>query len=623
LARLLGASYSDLHVSEKVTISCALGLGALQFMGFGLAALHVLRPTAVWIGLGVAALLLLPDIFTISRTFLREARIWVHTPYPKVHVFLIIAVGLLLAFALPIAVLPPIENDGLSYHLNAPKRWLQAGGMTYLPTYVTMQPPIGVQMLLMLPLAVWSDTAAKLVIFGIGIITLGGIFSLGRRAFSVHVAIAASALYLVGLPPSNFLGAITVMTQLFTEIGVAMFAVSAALATLIWRDKRTTGWLIVAGLCAGFTATTKISALSVALVLAAFIALECLRDGESRNVAVRKGAVLLGIATVPLIPWFVRSLIETGNPLYPMAAGIFPSKDLDKATGASLASWYKYYNWGWGHPEWSYGMRASMRLGAILLALAGGALVAWRAKRAETRLLAMLVGFWAASTMWGFGLYGRYLLPTIPLAYLLALGFLSNLVRHKPWAFATAALIICISAGAYVKKRIGSFEQTVEYALGGKDRGEYLQENLNLMSHWNFINQEPPGDGRVLVAGLYPAFQTTGGASYYCNRYCLITDAFLQGAIRLDTFEHFIEDAKRFKVEYVVVPNIGPFKNTLAPPAAPIAHELEYARRLGDEAGKVVLTADKTSLYRLDADALAKIDVAERESEPIKSRGRR
>jgi hypothetical protein len=47
---------------------------------------------------------------------------------------------------------------------------------------------------------------------------------------------------------------------------------------------------------------------------------------------------------------------------------------------------------------------------------------------------------------------------------------------------------------------------------------------------------------------------------------------------------------------------------------------LEYARRLGDEAGKVVLTADKTSLYRLDAEALAKIDVAERESEPIKSR---
>jgi hypothetical protein len=105
-------------------------------------------------------------------------------------------------------------------------------------------------------------------------------------------------------------------TSSFAEPGLAFYSILAVWHAARYVRTRETASLAAAGLLSGAAAATKyLGLVSAALVLLP-LAVLALRVGRARALA---GA--LGLAVLVALPWYLRNLIETGNPVYPLVFG--------------------------------------------------------------------------------------------------------------------------------------------------------------------------------------------------------------------------------------------------------------------------------------------------------------
>ena len=116
---------------------------------------------------------------------------------------------------------------------------------------------MGVNMLYTLALAVWSDTAAKLIHFVFGVLALAAIVSLGRLLKSVAHGITAASLWFLGLSCVPTLDASRLFSWAYVDLALAAFTLCAVLAWLLWSRSDRHGYLIAAAICAGLAATAK------------------------------------------------------------------------------------------------------------------------------------------------------------------------------------------------------------------------------------------------------------------------------------------------------------------------------------------------------------------------------
>jgi len=94
-----------------------------------------------------------------------------------------------------------------------------------------------------------------------------------------------------------------------------------------WRNAGFTQ-LIVAGLFLGTACASKYSALPLTLLVVLHLVWLLITDKTSRG---RTFISFLGFAVfliIPMLPWYLRNIIETGNPVFPFLRGIFGGPDL-------------------------------------------------------------------------------------------------------------------------------------------------------------------------------------------------------------------------------------------------------------------------------------------------------
>ena len=144
---------------------------------------------------------------------------------------------------------------------------------------------MAVEMLYLLTMAVWGDTATRLVHYGFGLLAVLGIFALGRRLRNPAVGFCAAALWLMGPHKEK-----TVDYFAFANVDLALAAalVCAVLSWLHWQKSRSHRWLVCAALCAGFALTVKLTAafIGFGLVVVTIYELICDRNGHRRQLAV-------------------------------------------------------------------------------------------------------------------------------------------------------------------------------------------------------------------------------------------------------------------------------------------------------------------------------------------------
>jgi hypothetical protein len=582
---------------EKGILATTVGLGLLQYLPLALGLSRALTPRVLLLGLLVLIALFARDMLRVGIAVVRGVVHWVKAPSRSWMLAGAILLAVPLALAFIRAMVPPGDPDGIGYHLTAPKRWLQFGDMRYLPTFAHTNAPMGVEMLYLLTMALWSDTATKLIHFGFGILAALGTFALGRRLRSPEVGFCAAALWLVGPHKENTL---QYFPWAYVELGVTAQLVCAVIGWVHWYRSRSVSWLVCAGVCAGFALSYKLTGAFVGIGLALATALTLIQDRSPVRRTAGLSLLVAAISIVPALAWFVRTWSITGNPVYPMLSGVFPTRDWGAPAGQAFDLYFKYYNWGESLGRHLHlGQRALIRNVAAIVMIVGTAIWVLNWRERQMRPLVLLAGTLAVCGIMTTGLYLRFFIPLFALMYVLLVSRFA--AKHVSSRFTHGLFLAFLAYRSLwlAHEAIPSLRRELAVTTGCMSRERYLTGVVSgLYATWSYANAHLPPDATILAGALHRCQGYNMGASYYCDRFCYSTEAYLQNRIRLDTWSHFIGDLKRDRIGYLVAMNTINF-DQIGPDYAPAVNEFPFVQRLAHDYGVPIFSSGNFTLYRL------------------------
>ena len=576
-------------------ISVSVGLGALQYLPFALGCIHLLTPKWIAAGLILIAILVWREWLVIFRAaprvivaigqWFKRQPLWIK--------ILLVILFVALAECLTKTIMPPTDNDGITYHLTAPKRWLQAGALVYLRSYVHTNSPMGLEMIYLISLALWSDTVTKLFHFTFGLITIGATVLLARRLGNERAGWLAASISIIGY----FLG---LMEMAFIDMAVVGYFMLTLYAYLRWAEDpnqpESNAWLILAAIFAGFTTTSKLTGLFViiGLCLAVFWRLLVLK-GDAKTQKPLKTTLLAGsIALLIVAPWFLRALVLVGNPFYPFLYRFFGGRDMTAAASAIFQTDDRYWIWGNGHitADWSLKAREMLYWLGIVAALVLCGFIFIKQRSTELKGVCLIASTFLILQMYGSGLYERYIFSLLPLVLVGIMLVALRYIEKWPHSSALMSLIVVIILIPKLP-RPNAISYALRLDMGEASRNHYLERKIPVYSVYEAANRILPKGSYILLDG--------GGAPYYSHYPCFISNALWQQAIRYNNWDHFVAEVKKYRINALIfnwddlkIPDI---RSGLARDGR--TNEYPYLLRLAKQYGRPLASHDGIVLYSL------------------------
>ncbi len=424
------------------------------------------------------------------------------------------AVGALLALgliaALTVALAPPVKYDALAYHLTLPETYLRLGRVAYLPWLATSGHPQAAEMLYTWAIALAGRPAAAVLGWCFAPLTALGLLGYLRQRIGVSAAWAGAGALLAGY---------TLMVSpawAYSDWLGLYFGFGCLAALDLWRQEGLRKHIWLSGAFAGLAFATKYTAGALALAGLAALGWHAWRR---RAPFLRAACHYVLAAAVFALPWLVKNLITTGNPLYPF---FFVSGAMSAPRIANFQGTPPFGNWmdffllplraTWIGLEGADGYGVS--IGPLLLGL--GALAWIGAKRLgeeqraalQNALLIALTGLliWAAGNQFsGFLIQTRlfYSLFTA-FAVLAAFGFHGieglSLPAVRPGRI-IAALVLLVLALNTLEVSVSALKQGAPQAsLGLTSSEDYLVKNLGwYQPAMQAVSQLPEGSKVQLI----------------------------------------------------------------------------------------------------------------------------
>ncbi len=510
-------------LSEELPFAAAIGMGVLAYLMLGVGLLGGLR---LWVALALLALL----AFVGRRDFLRLARrlpaalAFLGTGRPDVYAlsfFLMVVLILTLLGALA----PSRDNDydSLVYHLTIPKLYLAEGRIHFIPWLTHSNFPFTLEMLYTLGLLLRDQSVAKLFHFGCGWLTVCAVFAFARRWWGRNAGLLAAAIF-AAVPVVTWQ-----MMTAYIELGVALYSFLALYALARWfedrREGRGSGWLWVAALMCGWALGVKMLAGAV-LAFAAIALLWGLRGAPDRAAAVRQLLVFALIAGAVAAPWYVKSYVWTGNPVYPFFYERFDGRywSLERAQAYTEAQ--KQFGLGrnplrlaalpWDltmRPRWFFDEPHVLKPFNVYIWVFGPLLLAF----VPALLLAGPVGMPGRLALWfalvfaavWFGLTqnGRYLILILPGLSACAGVAAARLTARRGITAATAALALALGLVTALWPTARLAAPAARVALGLESRADYLRRpapSPTTFAIFELVEENTPADAHILILGAEP-----------------------------------------------------------------------------------------------------------------------
>lgn len=482
---ILRSSIDDLGGPMWRLVTCAaLGLGAyaLAFLALGMAGLY--RPWTAWVALvaGLAAAPAFPwrslaSLPARARAALTPLRIALLAPLVPTLIFL----------ALRTAA-PVIDHDSLQYHLGQPAVYLREGGLRFHPEYATASLPANAEMLHVWGMLLADETAARTVNAWAFIGALAALYRFARRWTGTDGALLAATMF-----GSMALWRIPLGTAMPEPLLVlfAVLAADLALDARVWPLAAVFG-----GLAAGTKAQGWIvpAAVGTAVLLA-----------HARRVRrfLAFGALSLLVAS----PWYARAFVWTGNPVWPLAHGIFGGVEWNPKLSDRLTTLLR----GDRPQGWSGAARLPLNvtyrgelfetgLEPFFLGLAPLALVRRKPTGESAMLLAAGLGLAALVPL---VFMPRYFLPMIPMVCVAVSAAVAALPgRARAVVLAAVGGVWWITAA----QQYPGVEDAPAVAAGVESRDAYLRRRYPRYALDEWANANLPREARVFVTGHAPCF---------------------------------------------------------------------------------------------------------------------
>lgn len=518
---------------KGLLFSVGTGLGALSYFIMILGLLGVLYPSFALLVLFIMANVSLKAIRDIIRECVTRASGRKTSPEAYLAAAALSVIGVC---ALIGALAPPGVNDWdtLAYHFAVPKLYIDWHAIKYVPFTSHSNLPFLMEMLytigLMFP-AAGGAVLAKLFHLAMALFTMLAVYSIGKKHFSPRAGMIAAVVFasipLVGWEATNG----------YIDLGASFYVTLAVLALLYhWREGGK--WGVFAAITLGLAAATKTTALIFIPLAAVWLVCNELRRGRGLRQALLQSVGLSFLAFLIASPWYIKSWVYTGNPVYPFLYDTFGGRNWN----AHLAEAYRASQLQFGMGEslysfllapWNLTMYPARffdckvifaSIGPVFLA----ALPLFAAIRFGGAKLRMLLAFIAASVVIWFFMtqQSRYLIPAMALGAV-AIGALVEEMRDL--RIARTLLFIAIAAGLAWAIMINGRLATL--ASPGVTAPEtYLMNTLDIYPASRYINDKLPPDAKVIL------FRDTRG--YYLDREYLWGDDIHHTLIPYDRFRN-------------------------------------------------------------------------------------
>ena len=436
---------------------------------------------------------------TASKSPSRDWSAWI----PVVVVVPFIAVMMLGA------MLPAIDFDVLEYHLQGPKEYYQAGRIAFLPHNVYTNMPFGVEMLHLLGMEVlgdwwWGGLAGQLLVALFAPAAAVIVAATARRAGSVRAAWIAAIVYL----STPWIYRLAVIA--YVEGPLCFYH-----AALVWCALRIGDPIGSApagsGSCWACWRALRWAASTPRLSPRSFRSGPWHWPTPGRTARPRPVLCYLVGWAVVMGPWLGKNVIDTGNPVYPLANRFFHGRYWDQAR----------------ETQWSavHGPRAitAHELADSLVDVAGRsdwqsplyvALVPLAfARPGSRRLAAVLFGYVAYLFLTWWLLthrLDRFWLPLLPaLAVLAGLG--GDWIKSRGWSMLLGAILTLglLTNLTYVSTALaGLNEWTGDLVFLRRDIPRRLNAPLAR------LDAELPAGSRTLLVGQAAVFHLNHSISY-------------------------------------------------------------------------------------------------------------
>lgn len=607
VAAALGLGHFEwLRLSEEegdplttLVLSLGLGFGSLGLLVLALGLMGLLS-TELFFALLLVCTVLAPR---------RSVRLLQQLPWPRppllIGLFLLLAVG----SALALALLPPTSWDALSYHLQGPGLYLQAGQIRPGVDIPALNYPSLFEMLYLLGLAIRGDVAAKLLHFAFSLLLAGMIYTIATRLLRVKSKSGwTTVLFLFATPLVPILSA-----WAYNDLALAYFAAAALFSFIRWQERGQDHWLRLSGVFSGFMMGLKYTAVITPLFLGVLVIWHYRRD-------LRRGVGALWRFGLPallvVLPWLLKNWAFTGNPVYPFLFGgqfwdeFRAAAFGDPGSGIGLdpvALLRLPYDLTLGYADASQeGPVGPFYLIFLPLIVVYGLSRARKnnAPAAGTLLLYAAAGFafWTAGVIWSRGLWqGRLLLPVLVVLCPILAQIMEELegLDHPQFSLRRfLGLAMAFVLGLLFLSQSASWLRVnpIAYLSGSETRQEYLQRRLG--GHYlamETINERLPEEATVTF--LWEP------RSYYCDNDChpdLILDKWSHLVYRYGTEGQIVERWHEEGITHVLLFQAGLdfVLNAEIPPLTPA--DVEVLRALQEEHLSPVTTWDNVyTLYEV------------------------
>jgi len=486
---------------ERFVYATALGLGILAYAVLGVGLVGWLRLPVV---LTIIGFMLACHIARPKAESGPEASADVQQPSPAIWAaaLCLSAIALL---ALLAALVPPGETDwdGLSYHLAVPKIYVRAGGIHYIGWMSHSNFPFTWEMLYTVGLMLHGAGLAKLMHWLAACLTAAAGYFIARQMAGRRAGLLA-ACCCACMPLAAWQA-----TVAGNDLAASLYTVLSLGAFLHWRRDGGKGWLLTCGALAGFAAGCKMTAVLVIAFLALATTVE-----SSKGRRLTHAAQFLALSLAIASPWYIKSAVWTGNPVYPFFYHLFGGKYWSASAAAQYSQEQISFGMGRGPLAflllpWNLTMHGSrfsnlpglaftiitQSLGPLLLAMVP---LVWlsRLKRDEKILLvysavALAAWFWMSQHI-------RYVLPIGAVLCVMA-GIGAE--RAAQAGIGKVVGLAYVSAGLWTAFGLGlGVIDSSSAALGLEKESNYLARTLRVYPMVEKVNSLPE-NAKVIMYG--------------------------------------------------------------------------------------------------------------------------
>ncbi len=531
-----------------------LGTGIWAFLIFSLGNIGLLYPS---IGLAFLVLTTLAGIFIY-----RKQPIFTKLPamkiksYPFSELALLTAMGFLLILNISGALTPELRQDSLQYHVTVPHLYLQYHQIFDIPYLAYHFYSLNMEMIYTLGMMLDNTLIPKLLHLSMGFMSAILIWRIAKKESSQENTFPLLAAFLFySLPQSGWMA-----STAYNENGWMFYGLLAFAAWLKWEKTRYSRWLCLSALMAGIGMSIKmISFAFYPLIIGAWTLLLIIRtkDKPQYKCWIPCGFILF----LPLLPWFIRNLIYTGNPVFPLLGNVFPSYLDYRQAGLGFSNIRHMQSFSLaGLPGKSMEVFSGILINgnwmiALFFVCLGVGLCLWKHLTPLTRK----TGIWGVIAWFIYlalegGLDGRFLYPTYPImAYFCAMVCKEAFSYKQGMDKVLIPLLALLLSIFSVFGRLGytqDLNESLIPVLSEKTKDAYL-ERLPVYSLLRFINQNTPEDARILLPAGY--------SGVYCNRHYMANSEFDPSplstlVLHAKSADEIVQKLDEIKITHVAIP---------------------------------------------------------------------